>query len=124
MSEQTAWLLIGIAIGVLLMAAYSLFLMLQQDRRHRDEMALARRSYDPALQNAPAPKAAAELAPDELNTMWIKHSPYHWKCTLLGDYLEYWPTTNKWRWRHVTYTGSDGDTVEDFILRRMEEEHG
>lgn len=127
MSDTMAMFLSGLMIGVFLTTAYSIFLMMQQERRHRDQMTLLRRSFDPELQNLPDPKAPIKFDDPDLgvNTAWEKHTPYHWTCLLCGDTLQYWPTKNKWQWRYVVYTGDDGgDDVEAFIQRRIREEYG
>lgn len=150
MGESHTLFVSGFLIGVLLATAYSVFLMLHQERRHRDEQTLLRRSFDPELQDLPNPKAPIAYATHtcdkdgnvELdfdspetrrklrerldgmrgtNTEWVKHTPYHWTCLLCGDKLQYWPTKNKWRWRHQTYDGAVGDTVELFMQRRIRE---
>ena len=124
MSESQTLFISGFLIGVLLTTAYSVFLMMQQERRHRDEKTLLRRSFDPELQDLPDP--SAPIAFDDpkmgLNTEWVKHTPYHWTCLLCGEKLQYWPTKNKWWWRGQTYDGAAvGDTVELFMQRRIRE---
>lgn len=129
MSDPTYAFLSGLVLGAVLATAYSIFLMVHQDRRHRNETTLLRRSFDPELQNLPDPKAPIAFDdPDMgLNTEWVKHTPYHWTCLLCGDKLQYWPTKNKWRWRYVTYDGGANgvpvDNVEDFMQRRIREEY-
>ena len=130
MSGTQTMFITGFLIGVLLTTAYSVFLMMQQERRHRDEKTLLRRSFDPELQDLPDPPPPIAFDDPKmgLNTEWVKHTPYHWTCLLCGDTLQYWPTSNKWQWRNVVYGGGAGvipvDNVEDFIQRRIREEYG
>lgn len=37
---------------------------------------------------------------------WKVHTDHHWQYTLNGDLLDYWPSTNKWRWRNKTHNGN------------------
>jgi hypothetical protein len=48
---------------------------------------------------------------------WKEFTPWHWRVTLQGDALDFWPTKNKWRWRGDIYHGD----VEGFINKRLEE---
>jgi hypothetical protein len=48
---------------------------------------------------------------------WTQHTPYHWSRTLCGDRLDYWPSTNRFRWRGRTHVGG----VQGFIRNREEE---
>lgn len=62
-------------------------------KRERKEAAAARRAA-----------WAARL--DKLGEhRWTKCHDTHYQCTLLGDTLDYWPGTQKWRWRGKTRTG-------------------
>lgn len=126
MSETMTIFLTGLTIGVLITAAYAVMQAVHAERRHRDEMALLRRSFDPELQNLPDVKAPIQFGnpPPGVNTEWIKHTPHHWTCLLCGDKLQYWPTKGKWMWRGTVYEPGDGDTVELFMQRRTREYYG
>ena len=125
MSETMQIFLTGLTIGVLITAAYAVMQAVHAERRHRDELALYKRTYDPELQNLRDVKPPVQFSgsPDTgLETEWVKHTPYHWTCLLCGDKLQYWPTKNKWQWRGVVYDGGfSDDTVELFMQRRIRE---
>lgn len=46
---------------------------------------------------------------------WMKHTDHHWSLELQGDRLDYWPSTQKFRWRGKSYQGG----VEGFIRKRL-----
>lgn len=54
----------------------------------------------------------------QIDDTFIKHTDYHYTRYLLGDTLDYWPSTNKWRWRGKTMNG----TVEHLtgFIRKQE----
>lgn len=122
MSETMQIFLTGLTVGVLITAAYAVMQAMHAERRHRDEMALLRRSFDPELQNLQDPKPPAVHDSDTgFNSRWVKHTRYHWTCHLNGQKLQYWPVQDKWHYCGTTYTAADGDSVEAFIERRVKE---
>jgi len=48
---------------------------------------------------------------------WVRHSDLHYSRDLLGDRLDYWPGTLRFRWRGETRQGS----VDDFIENALKE---
>jgi hypothetical protein len=54
---------------------------------------------------------------------WTLHSSVHWSRVLLGDRLDFWPSTKKFRWRNRTRIG-DHQEVENFIRNREREAEG
>lgn len=48
---------------------------------------------------------------------WTKHTDAHWSYQLLGNRLDYWPGTDRFRWRNKTYNGG----VLGFISKREKE---
>ncbi len=50
-------------------------------------------------------------------TGWTFHSETHWSRPLLGDKLEFWPSTRKFRWRDKTNYGTVAE-VERFVERQ------
>lgn len=60
-------------------------------------------------------KARRAAALDEADTSgFTQHSPHHFSTTLLGDRLDWWPSSTKFRWRGKTYTGG----VHGFIKNK------
>jgi hypothetical protein len=60
---------------------------------------------------------AEKVASGQVPGVWVCRHDTHWQTTLLGDLLDYWPGTKKWRWRGQTRTGD----VIVFIRNRSEE---
>ena len=130
MTEEQTIFAVGFIVGALLVVAFAIWVMMQQERRHRDELAILRRSFDPELQNLPCPRSPGVLDGAignavGMNTEWVKHTPYHWTFLLCGSRLQYWPTKNKWHWKGTVYDGgADGVpvyTVEEFMRDKTRE---
>lgn len=47
-------------------------------------------------------------------TGWTQPTPHHWSRTLLGDRLDYWPSTTRFMWRGRKMVGD----VSGFIRRQ------
>jgi hypothetical protein len=45
---------------------------------------------------------------------WTQHTEFHWSRILQGDRMDYWPSTNRFRYRGVTRYGG----VEGYIRNR------
>jgi hypothetical protein len=48
---------------------------------------------------------------------FVCHTDWHWQTILQGDYLDYWPSSSRWRWRGKTSRGTP-DSLYNFIMRR------
>lgn len=48
---------------------------------------------------------------------WHKFTPWHWRVTLQGSDLDFWPSKNKWKWRGEIYQGD----IEGFIRNRLDQ---
>lgn len=48
---------------------------------------------------------------------WKRFGQHHFQYVLQGDILDYWPSTNRWRWRNKTNFGS-WDKLVLFIWKR------
>lgn len=84
-------------------------------KAHRKASGLpARRSVKP-LAVKTTRKEAAAFREQGLN----QRSEWHWQMRLDGDFLDYWPSTFKWRWRGETHRGQWGDLVA-FIASAIE----
>ncbi len=46
------------------------------------------------------------------------HTEWHWQLTLLGDLLDYWPSSSKWRWRKQSSHGRPQD-LANFICNKI-----
>lgn len=55
-----------------------------------------------------------------LRVYFTIHNEFHWSLDLLGDRLNYWPSTNKWRWRNETHRGSVS-MLQEFIGTHIQE---
>lgn len=115
---------IGIGIGMLLGALYLWRTLALAERRHRDELSLVRKQSRPHLEG-PAPHAPVQYvgAADpgqELqgNSMWMKHSEYHWTAYMNGELLQYWPTAGKFRYQGRSYVGGAA-ALDQFIKERV-----
>ena len=51
---------------------------------------------------------------------WMKHTAWHWSTDILGERLQYWPSTTKFLWKGRTRKG-DLVSVEGFIRNRIRE---
>lgn len=48
---------------------------------------------------------------------WTRHTDAHWSYQLQGSRLDYWPGTDRFRWKDRTYNGG----VIGFIAKREKE---
>lgn len=51
------------------------------------------------------------------STGWTVHCETHWSQKFLGERIDYWPSTTRFRWKGRTYTGD----VIGFMSNRMKE---
>jgi hypothetical protein len=51
-------------------------------------------------------------------TAFKKHTQWHYATILQEEILDYWPTTNKWRWKYKNYYGDIEDLL-NFIEKRL-----
>lgn len=52
-----------------------------------------------------------------LSQQMEQHTLYHWSTALRGRRLEFWPTTQKWRWKDKNYWGTL-QNFENFLRKR------
>lgn len=57
------------------------------------------------------------IAAQQIGSMFVRHTDYHWSYTLEGKRLDYWPSTNKWHWDGKKFTGTAMNLVR-FIQKR------
>lgn len=48
---------------------------------------------------------------------WTVHCKTHWSRTIKGQRLDYWPSTNKWRFMGRNHNG-DRESLNGFIRNR------
>lgn len=51
----------------------------------------------------------------DLADIFRKHSEHHWSTIHIGQRLDFWPATMKWRWRGKTMNGTLKQ-LNDFLL--------
>lgn len=47
-----------------------------------------------------------------------KHSEFHYSFMLRGERVDYWPSTNRWRWQRKTYFGNY-KSLKGFVQKRV-----
>lgn len=122
--ELADWgaILVGAGLGVLLASIMHSRAMALEKRRRRERGVLhsvgeRARPEVPTCELRTDPKESFHTTFTETGAYkWIVHSEYHLSLWLLGEWLQYWPTKSKFRWRHRTYTGN----VEAFIREQLE----
>jgi hypothetical protein len=72
------------------------------------------RKVDNLTKNTDALHSASDTAP---KGDWIQHTEYHFSYLLNRSRLDYWPSTNKWRWNGRNYSGTIRDLF-NFIKKR------
>ena len=81
--------------------------------------------YDNAIRKSQAHRTFLENGIQQLIELVgpiQKHSDYHYSFDLAGSRLNYWPSTQKWRWQDRSYNGTPTDLI-GFTRKRMEKHH-
>jgi len=57
-----------------------------------------------------------EASAMEWPVQWVKHDLYHWSVMLQGARCDYWPSTNRMRWRGKTRR-MNADQFAQFLVK-------